>query len=276
MGKMRWFLMAGVLLFAVTLATRGWALTVPAGKLTIKFLDWEVVKDPAAECGSTTCPDGDEDSWGIFKVSSILQGSSTVWWDGKDGEEVTGIFYGFDYYQVIPVDNDGDSVADSYRILATGVPDGAYLEVYSDFSPDFDETQGPGVRSGNTYPTVTDGTLLFKAQFVGGIYPSDPEVVLDISQDTTTFPTTGDGAGYAAIVPGVGSMWQTFDTNSFLGGNADLFVQFDFAPHTGGYGWTLDSNDPVSAAAVPEPATLLLLGSGLLGVAGASRRMRRS
>ena len=47
----------------------------------------------------------------------------------------------------------------------------------------------------------------------------------------------------------------------------------DIAPHDGGYAWAVRPGDSVP---IPEPSTLLLLCSGLLGLAVFSRKFRKS
>ena len=52
------------------------------------------------------------------------------------------------------------------------------------------------------------------------------------------------------------------------------FLQFLREDHGGGTGWTIEATgDPISA--VPEPTTMLLLGTGLAGLAGLRRRFKK-
>lgn len=67
-----------------------------------------------------------------------------------------------------------------------------------------------------------------------------------------------------------------FGTGQFVGLTLDTpFTSVTFA-NPSDFTYTLDDLTYASASAVPEPATLVLLGSGLFGMAACVRRRRRS
>jgi hypothetical protein len=131
--------------------------------------------------------------------------------------------------------------------------------------------------------------------------PEPSELLMSLEFDPfgdATFPTstliqevtdpflptaTGDGRFYASCVAGpacTGINNVFLDTNSFSAcgvvGGCDVFGQYTLdATPPGDWDGSLD--DPLTTRnEVPAPSVLVLIGSGLLGLAGFRRRFRRS
>lgn len=220
----------------------------------------------------------EEDSWGIFKVTSIHKDNlaqTTLWFDSKDGEELTGIFWGIQD-SFVDIGTDGKGVIRSIGTPTTsGVVKFAVYLGSSSGATAFDATGGPTARTGlGTYPTVSDGTLWLTLDTVAGATADATGVHLNAQIDVSgTF--TGNGTGFAEVTGGsnagffVAGAFTTFD-----GLLADVKLLFDTDAAAATNGWTTFSNDPIRAV-VAEPAALLLLGAAAVAMAGLGIARRR-
>lgn len=127
------------------------------------------------------------------------------------------------------------------------------------------------------------------------IYGDDGDVpdVNDKLFTTSVFlTTTPDSAGWHGISGiewdlSAGTYWVAFEvlnTNLFAYANKNLIPEpldnYAIRNSSSSYSWTSDSHLDIGVkiganqnlSTVPEPATILLLGSGLIGIAGLSRK----
>jgi len=181
---------------------------------------------------------------------------------------------------------------------ATGIGGLAYLRVFKSGEDDFIGEASDGYESGpgaglGAYSTfggdITTGTPWLYASFFnpssllldedpsfGVGLPFGADGATDVYRATTISLLQAQTTGYLDIDPNVG-VGAIFDTNTMLGG-ADIRIEStNYARNPAAYnGWNTESSGQVFANAIPEPATILLLGSGLLGASGiVRRRMRR-
>jgi hypothetical protein len=151
------------------------------------------------------------------------------------------------------------------------------------------------------------GTLWLDLKMEDGVLPFyDPFALLPVNipglpatleATTVNALTTGAATIYSTIVGGTAAgqlASDVFPLNSAIWGTpadplfplgsdradiklrANLLAIFDQTANppawTNPFGWTANSEDPVTGTVVPEPSTILLLGAGLIGLAGFARK----
>ncbi|HEX8011179.1 MAG TPA: PEP-CTERM sorting domain-containing protein [Casimicrobiaceae bacterium] len=239
---------------------------IPSGAdIQIKFQNREVEINPN-EFGFG------QELFGIVNITQILNIDGTqTYWNGNgssDGMQLVGYFEGL---LSEPDQTGGGGLSFSGgKVVLYLVPNGDYKPATNPNTKDYASQLCGGACPA---PWLT-------ADFVPGINDSiGGDATLQAAIASTNVQA---GFGYLSVTGGANAAF--FDTNGFTFTNfgpADMFLRSNFVLSGGqscstaqSSGWQVCSDDPIIGRAVPEPATLALLGLGMLA-AGVVRIRKR-
>lgn len=293
---------------AVTsVATAGNALAIQSlttgGGQTWHFTNWETRIVP------TTATDGSvsyNTLEGLIRIDQIFDANGNTLFSTNANEEIVGYFTG------IQVINFTEALGAPFNFSGGEIK--LWYDTTPDFNPSFNpvlgsggpNSAGPGDDHGTVYapnatPTdqftlsasngsaavgsgITDGVLWADVLLDTGMNPFNPLATLSggiralpsVDDGFGSVALQGDGAAFGSIIGG--SAFDVYNTNGYNGGKSDFrldntfFITQPFGNTTNG--WDTHSDDPVKLNAIPEPASLALLGLGLLGMGALRRRQK--
>jgi hypothetical protein len=276
-------------------------ITLPVSPLFIQYTNNEQFS--ISNSIPSTTPTGtptSEGNWGILQITTIakgtaqnpigsdIQGGGALVFTDKQagGNQITGIFYGV---QNNPINPAVPGISGTGGFIDLYWQDVGTADTGADLTAGFNPARRLNQKTYTGYAEPTNPNFIFLAQLAFG--PGcDSNPTHHVC--TGVVPGTGDGiaTSYQSVNLGAGGVWASqLDSNFFtLDANGNPLVPAQDVRTGSGFtingaaGWNgsgdiigLASSDPVRLEVVPEPATLILFGTGLLATGFLGRRKQK-
>lgn len=203
---------------------------------------------------------------GIFNITTIsdITDSNTTWSDTAGGDELTGHFQ----FTIT-----GGSMNPALgAVISFGLGPNDFIRAYYATTDNWDPKQTDAVAR------ATDGGLYFEVLGSDLIEGIARDVMPGVTQTNWWYNLTTNNTGYTMVpqlwpeVLGGGPFIHPVPGGMHLTGHTSQMYLEGSIYNYGLYGWDFRSEDPGYVFPTPEPATMLLFGSGLVGITGFARR----